>query len=117
MITFYSKFRIFKFFQGRLKDPFPPARISAINALAATQEFYTVAETSGRVVPILCPLMSDPEKPVREQAFKVSLIFVLLSICTVVLDKMSFCFQRNDFYCYSSFFASSFFDTTVPLFF
>ena len=57
---------------GRLKDPFPPARIAAINALAATQQFYTLAETSGRVVPILCPLMSDPEKPVREQAFKVS---------------------------------------------
>ena len=48
-------------------------------ALAATQEFYTIAETSGRVVPILCPLMSDPEKPVREQAFKVSLIFVHLN--------------------------------------
>jgi len=58
-------------FGGRLKDPFPPARIAAINALAATQQFYTLAETSGRVVPILCPLMSDPEKPVREQAFKV----------------------------------------------
>ena len=62
---------------GRLKDPFPPARIAAINALAATQQFYTLAETSGRVVPILCPLMSDPEKPVREQAFKVSFLTYL----------------------------------------
>ena len=65
-------FDVTNFFLGRLKDPFPPARIAAINALAATQQFYTLAETSGRVVPILCPLMSDPEKPVREQAFKVS---------------------------------------------
>ena len=64
---------------GRLKDPFPPARIAAINALAATQQFYTLAETSGRVVPILCPLMSDPEKPVREQAFKVSFLNYLFT--------------------------------------
>ena len=39
----------------------------------------TLAETSGRVVPILCPLMSDPEKPVREQAFKVSFLNYLFT--------------------------------------
>ena len=63
--------RKFLFLSGKIKDPFPPARIAAINAIAATQQFYTLAETSGKVVPMLCALMSDPEKPVREQAFKV----------------------------------------------
>ena len=61
---------------GKVKDPFPPARIAAINAIAATQQFYTLAETSGKVVPMLCTLMSDPEKPVREQAFKVSFTII-----------------------------------------
>ena len=56
---------------GKMKDPFPPARIAAINSLAATQQYYTILETSGKVLPMLCPLLSDPEKPVREQAFKV----------------------------------------------
>ena len=56
---------------GKTKDPFPPARIAAINSLAATQQYYTILETSGKVIPMLCPLLSDPEKPVREQAFKV----------------------------------------------
>ena len=56
---------------GKMKDPFPPARIAAINALAATQQYYTIVETSGRIVPLLGPVLSDPEKPVRDQAFKV----------------------------------------------
>ena len=55
----------------KLKDPFPPARIAGINAFAATQQYYSLAETSARVLPMLCSLMVDPEKPVREQAFKV----------------------------------------------
>ena len=71
-------------FGGKLKDPFPPARSAAINALAATQQFYTIAETSTRVVAMLCPLMSDPEKPVREQAFKV--IFCKCGKCLVFLQ-------------------------------
>jgi hypothetical protein len=64
-VNFYS------FFTAKLKDPFPPARIAAINALAATQQYYTIQETSSRILPILCAVMTDPEKPVREQAFKV----------------------------------------------
>jgi len=63
-------------FGGKLKDPFPPARIAAVNALAATQQFYTLQETSARVVPMLCTLLTDPEKPVRDQAFKVAKGFI-----------------------------------------
>ena len=55
----------------KLKDPFPPARIAGINAFAATQQYYSLAETSSRVLPLICSLMVDPEKPVRDQAFKV----------------------------------------------
>jgi hypothetical protein len=61
-----------------LKDPFPPARIAAINALAATQQYYTIQETSSRILPMLCTAMTDPEKPVREQAFKVREPFLIL---------------------------------------
>lgn len=58
-------------FGRSLKDPFPPSRIAALNAIAATQQYYTVMETSGRVLPLLCPATGDPEKQVRDQAFKV----------------------------------------------
>ena len=54
-------------FSRALKDPFPPSRIAAINAIAATQQFYTVAETGSRVVVVLAPAVVDPEKPVRDQ--------------------------------------------------
>ena len=54
-------------FSRALKDPFPPSRIAAINAIAATQQFYTVAETGSRVVVVLAPATVDPEKPVRDQ--------------------------------------------------
>lgn len=56
---------------AKMRDPFPPARIAAINALAATQQFYTIAETSTRILPALCHALVDPELPVRKQAFKV----------------------------------------------
>merc|ERR1719228_879184 len=52
-------------------DPFPPSRIAAINAIAATQQFYTVAETGCRVLPVLGASTVDPEKPVRDQALRV----------------------------------------------
>lgn len=58
-------------FSRSLKDPFPPSRIAGINAIAATQQFYTVAETGGRVLPTLAQVTVDPEKGVRDQAFRV----------------------------------------------
>lgn len=62
-------------FTGKLRDPFPPSRIAAINALAATQQFFTLQETSGRLLPALCQTLTDVEEPVRQQAFKVRLDF------------------------------------------
>ena len=63
-------------FLGKLRDPFPPARIAAINALAATQQFFTIQETSSRVLPSLCLTLTDPEEPVRVQGFKVTQGFI-----------------------------------------
>ena len=62
---------LFACFFRSLKDPFPPSRIAGINAIAATQQFYTVAETGARVLPTLAAVTVDPEKSVRDQAFRV----------------------------------------------
>ncbi|CAJ0600613.1 unnamed protein product [Cylicocyclus nassatus] len=57
-------------FTRGMKDPFPPARMAAVLALSATQQFYTLVEIANRVLPALAPLTCDPEKQVRDQAFK-----------------------------------------------
>lgn len=62
--------------EGKLRDPFPPARIAAINAFAATQQFYTIQETSSKILPALCHTLTDPEEPVRAQGFKVTQGFI-----------------------------------------
>ncbi|KAJ1350825.1 hypothetical protein KIN20_006716 [Parelaphostrongylus tenuis] len=53
-----------------MKDPFTPARMAAVLALSATQQFYSLLEVANRVIPALSPLTCDPEKQVRDQAFK-----------------------------------------------
>ena len=58
-------------FARGLEDLFPPSRIASINAIAATQQFYTVQETGSRVLPVLALATVDPEKAVREQALRV----------------------------------------------
>ncbi|XP_074603845.1 N-terminal kinase-like protein yata [Brevipalpus obovatus] len=58
------------FFLRAMRDPFPPARVAGILALSATQNFYSLRDTSSRVMPALCHLTMDPDKSVRDQAFK-----------------------------------------------
>ncbi|XP_055586275.1 N-terminal kinase-like protein isoform X2 [Uranotaenia lowii] len=53
-----------------MRDPFPPARVAGILALAATQQYFLLAEVANRILPSLCPLTADPEKTVRDPAFK-----------------------------------------------
>ncbi|ELT98079.1 hypothetical protein CAPTEDRAFT_223847 [Capitella teleta] len=53
-----------------IKDPFPPARQAGILAMAATHQFFTLHESSIRLLPALCGLTLDPDKGVRDQAFK-----------------------------------------------
>uniref|UniRef100_A0A1L8DN65 N-terminal kinase-like protein n=1 Tax=Nyssomyia neivai TaxID=330878 RepID=A0A1L8DN65_9DIPT len=53
-----------------MKDPFPPARVAGILALAATQQYFLLTEVATRILPALCSLTTDPEKSVRDPAFK-----------------------------------------------
>lgn len=39
-------------------------------ALAATQQYYLLAEVSQRILPALCHLALDPEKSVRDSVFR-----------------------------------------------
>lgn len=57
-------------FTRALKDPFGPSRMASVLALSATQQFYPIVEIANRIVPCLIPLTCDPEKQVRDQAFK-----------------------------------------------
>uniref|UniRef100_A0A914X2H6 N-terminal kinase-like protein n=1 Tax=Plectus sambesii TaxID=2011161 RepID=A0A914X2H6_9BILA len=57
-------------FTRATKDPFPPARVAAVLALAATQQYYSLVEVANKILPSLSPLTCDPEKQVRDQAFK-----------------------------------------------
>lgn len=57
-------------FTRALKDPFAPSRMASVLALSATQQFYPIVEIANRIVPSLIPLTCDPEKQVRDQAFK-----------------------------------------------
>ncbi|XP_014372155.2 N-terminal kinase-like protein [Papilio machaon] len=52
------------------RDAFPPARQAGVLALAATQQYFLLAEVANRVLPALCPLTTDPEKQVRDAAFR-----------------------------------------------
>ncbi|CAB3248961.1 unnamed protein product [Arctia plantaginis] len=52
------------------RDVFPPARQAGVLALAATQQYFLLAEVANRVLPALCPLTNDPEKQVRDAAFR-----------------------------------------------
>ena len=53
-----------------MRDPFPPSRIAGILAILANLKYFTVKDTACRCLPTVSPLTCDPEKPVREQAFK-----------------------------------------------
>ncbi|XP_075148764.1 N-terminal kinase-like protein yata isoform X2 [Haematobia irritans] len=53
-----------------MRDPFPPARVAGVLALAATQQYFLLNEVANRVLPALCSLTIDPEKTVRDPAFK-----------------------------------------------
>ena len=53
-----------------MRDPFPPSRIAGILAMTANLKFFTVKDIASRCLPSICPLTFDPERTVREQAFK-----------------------------------------------
>ncbi|KAI1898662.1 hypothetical protein AGOR_G00074690 [Albula goreensis] len=57
-------------FSRATKDPFPASRAAGVLGFAATHNFYSMAESAARVLPTLCALTMDPDKSVRDQAFK-----------------------------------------------
>ncbi|EZA60654.1 hypothetical protein DMN91_007485 [Ooceraea biroi] len=52
------------------RDSFPPARTASILALAATQQYFLLQEVANRILPALCPLTTDVDKGVRDNAFR-----------------------------------------------
>lgn len=52
------------------RDTFPPARTAGILALAATQQYFLLQEVANRILPALCPLTTDVDKVVRDNAFR-----------------------------------------------
>ncbi len=59
-----------------MKDPFPPARIAAVDAMAATHMYISSSDLSGRILPALCVVTVDKEKPVRDKTFKIIKMFL-----------------------------------------
>ncbi|CDQ84486.1 unnamed protein product [Oncorhynchus mykiss] len=57
-------------FSRATKDPFPASRAAGVLGFAATHNYYSVTESAARVLPTLCTLTVDPDKNVRDQAFK-----------------------------------------------
>lgn len=70
-------------FARALRDPFVPARKSAIAALRATMELYDPEEIAGRVLPVLAVHSIDPSKNVRDLAFST------IETCLTVLKEHS----------------------------
>jgi len=48
-------------FSRALKDPFPPGRIAGIAAFHATKDVYAPEDVACRILPVLSPLLVDPE--------------------------------------------------------
>lgn len=57
-------------FSRATKDPFPASRAAGVLGFAATHQYYSVSESAVRILPTLCTLTVDPDKNVRDQAFK-----------------------------------------------
>ncbi|KAG8564022.1 hypothetical protein GDO81_016297 [Engystomops pustulosus] len=57
-------------FSRATKDPFSPSRAAGVLGFAATHNFYSMNDCAGKILPVLCAVTMDPEKSVRDQAFK-----------------------------------------------
>uniref|UniRef100_UPI00398E9DC1 N-terminal kinase-like protein n=1 Tax=Pristiophorus japonicus TaxID=55135 RepID=UPI00398E9DC1 len=57
-------------FSRATKDPFAPSRAAGVLGFAATHSYYSVHDCAYKILLVLSPLAVDPDKNVREQAFK-----------------------------------------------
>lgn len=55
-------------FSRSLRDPFVHARNAALMALGATAEHFTDEDCAVKILPVVCPLLMDKEKLVRDSA-------------------------------------------------
>ncbi|CAI6100175.1 unnamed protein product [Clonostachys chloroleuca] len=55
-------------FSRSLRDPFVPARNAALMALGATVEHFSDEDCAGKILPVVCPLLMDKDKLVRDSA-------------------------------------------------
>lgn len=55
-------------FSRSLRDPFVHARNAALMALGATSEYFTDEDCAAKILPVVCPLLMDKEKLVRDSA-------------------------------------------------
>ena len=75
-------------FTRALRDQFPPARKAGLMALCSTVDFYEPGEAAQRVLPAVAPLTVDPEREVRECAFRCLDMFTdLLKRFSVRVDE------------------------------
>lgn len=63
-------------FTRSLRDPFVHARNAALLALGATAEYFSDDDSAGRILPLICPLLIDKEKLVRDQASRTMDVYV-----------------------------------------
>ncbi|XP_036619196.1 N-terminal kinase-like protein isoform X3 [Trichosurus vulpecula] len=57
-------------FSRATRDPFAPSRAAGVLGFAATHNLYSMNDCAVKILPVLCTLTVDPEKTVRDQAFK-----------------------------------------------
>ncbi|KAF6811284.1 hypothetical protein CSOJ01_05842 [Colletotrichum sojae] len=63
-------------FTRSLRDPFVHARNAALMALGVTGEYFTDEDVALRIMPVLCPLLIDKEKLIRDQATKTMEVYM-----------------------------------------
>jgi SCY1-like protein 1 len=63
-------------FSRALRDPFVPARKSAIAAFKATAEFYSPSDIAGKILPTITLHTIDPSRDVREVTFSTINLFL-----------------------------------------
>lgn len=63
-------------FTRSLRDPFVHARNAALMALGATSEYFTEEDCAARVLPVVCPLLIDKEKLVRDSANRTADVYL-----------------------------------------
>ncbi|XP_038620016.1 N-terminal kinase-like protein [Tachyglossus aculeatus] len=88
-------------FSRAAKDPFAPSRAAGVLGFAATHNLYSMSDCALKVLPVLCALTVDPERTVRDQAFKAIRSF-MAKLETVSEDPAQLAEMEKDVHAASS---------------